>query len=106
MTRFYERLRTLLKDKGITGKEFAEIMEVTTAKAGRWLTGVTDPSFDELIKICKFFNVSSDYMLTGKLSKYELGENDIKFLALTDEEKEYLINFKQFCVQMPASMKV
>lgn len=38
MTKFYERLRTLLKDKGMSGKEFAEEMEVTTAKAGRWLT--------------------------------------------------------------------
>ena len=106
MTKFYERLRTLLKDKGMSGKEFAETMEVTTAKAGRWLTGVTDPSFDELIKICKFFEVSSDYMLTGKLSRYELTESDIKFLALTDEEKNYLISFKQFLAQMPDSMKV
>lgn len=29
---FYERLRNLLKDKGMTGKEFAEEMSVTTAK--------------------------------------------------------------------------
>lgn len=106
MSKFYERLRTLLKDKGMSGKEFAETMEVTTAKAGRWLTGVTDPSFEELIKICKFFEVSSDYMLTGRLSRYELSENDIKFLALPDEEKDYLISFKQFCAKMPASMKV
>lgn len=30
---FYERLRSLLKDKGMTGKEFSEEMGVTTAKA-------------------------------------------------------------------------
>ena len=104
MTLFYERLRTLLKDRGITGKEFSEEMGVTTAKAGRWLTGVTDPSFDELIQICNFFNVSADYMLTGKLSRYELTENDIKFMALSDEEKDYLIAFKQFCKNMPRTI--
>lgn len=104
MTLFYERLRTLLKDKGLTGKEFSEEMGVTTAKAGRWLTGVTDPNFEELIQICEFFKVSADYMLTGKLSRYELSENDIKFMALTDEEKEYLISFKQFCKNMPNTM--
>lgn len=106
MTLFYERLRNLLKDKNITGKDFSETMGITTAKAGRWLTGVTDPSFDELIQICEYFEVSADYMLTGKLSQYELTENDIKFMALTDEEKDYLIAFKKFCKKMPKSMNV
>ena len=104
MTLFYERLRALLKENELTGKEFAEKMGVTTAKAGRWLTGVTDPSFDELVQICECFKVSADYMLTGKMSRYELSENDIKFMALSDKEKDYLIRFKQFCKSMPRTM--
>ena len=104
MTLFYERLRTLLKDRGLSGKDFAEEMGVTTAKAGRWLTGVTDPSFDELIQICKYFDVTADYMLTGKMGNYNLSENDIKFMALSDKEKDYLIRFKQFCASMPKSL--
>ena len=71
---FYERLRNLLKDKEMTGKEFAEEMRVTTAKAGRWLTGITEPSFDELVKICDYFLVSTDYMLKGKLGNFDLSE--------------------------------
>lgn len=54
---FYESLRNFLKDKSMTGKEFFEEICVTTAKAGRWLTGVTEPSFDELIQICDYFKL-------------------------------------------------
>lgn len=32
---FYERLRNLLKDKGMTGKEFSEEMGVINTKGGR-----------------------------------------------------------------------
>lgn len=92
---FYERLRSLLKDKGMTGKEFSEEMGVTTAKAGRWLTGVTEPSFDELVKICDYFQVSTDYMLKGKLGNFDLSEEDIKFLALSKREKKRLMNIEK-----------
>lgn len=92
---FYERLRSLLKDKGMTGKEFSEEMGVTTAKAGRWLTGVTEPSFDELVKICDYFQVSTDYMLKGKLGNFDLSEEDIKFLALSKKEKKRLMNIEK-----------
>lgn len=92
---FYERLRNLLKDKEMTGKEFAEEMGVTTAKAGRWLTGVTEPSFDELVKICDYFLVSTDYMLKGKLGNFDLSEEDIKFLALSKKEKKRLMNIEK-----------
>lgn len=92
---FYERLRSLLKDKGMTGKEFSEEMGVTTAKAGRWLTGVTEPSFDELIQICDYFKVSTDYILRGKLGEFALSEEDIKFLALSKKEKKRLMNIEK-----------
>lgn len=46
---FHEKLGSLLKDKNLTSKEFSKKMGVTTAKVGRWLPGVTEPSFDELI---------------------------------------------------------
>ncbi len=92
---FHVRLRNLLKDNNLTGKEFSEKMGVTTAKAGRWLTGVTEPSFTELVQICEFFHVTTDYMLRGKLGNFDLSESDIKFLALPKKEKDRLMNIEK-----------
>lgn len=96
---FYERLRNLLKDKGITGKEFSKEMGVTTAKAGRWFTGVTEPSFRELIQICDYFKVSTDYMLRGKMGEVNLCEEDIKFLAMDKGLKKKLIGIKELMLE-------
>lgn len=72
------RIRELRSDKKITQEELAKVIGVSTSMVGMYETGARRPSFEVLIKISKYFNVSTDYLL-GRVSKKKLNEWDKKF---------------------------
>ncbi len=74
------KLRALRLERGITQRELAEALNVVTASISSYETGGNYPSADVLIKLCKYFNVSSDYLL-GLSDSREFKMND-----LTDEQ--------------------
>jgi transcriptional regulator with XRE-family HTH domain len=51
------RLKELLKEKGLTGKELAEKVEVSENTISFISTGKTQPRFDLLIKIAEVLDV-------------------------------------------------
>lgn len=57
-----------------------------------WKTGKAKPSTDAIIKIASYFNVSTDFLLTGKTHSSELcqSEQDLlcSFRSLPDSGKE------------------
>jgi len=57
------RLKALRQNKGITQEQLADKIGVTNAAVSRYEQSATYPSVDVLIKLCKFFGVSSDYLL-------------------------------------------
>ncbi len=57
------RLRELRLEKGLRLKDVAEAMGVTLRTISNYEAGIREPSLDMLIKLCKFFEVSSDYLL-------------------------------------------
>lgn len=57
------RLRELRLEKGIRLKDVAEAMGVTLRTISNYEAGIREPSLDMLVKLCKFFEVSSDYLL-------------------------------------------
>lgn len=62
-TKFPERLRELRKEKGITQRELAQHMNVAVSTVTRWELDVQEPDYLTLIKLAKFFEVSTDYLL-------------------------------------------
>ncbi len=58
-----ERLKDLRKDRGLTQKQFAEIMGVSENSISLYERNETTPDDEMKIKIAKFFNVSLDYLL-------------------------------------------
>ena len=82
---FYEKLDEILKKKDLTMNKLAKNAGVAQASTVRWKNG-SIPNADALIKICKYLNVSADYLLdldTGQ-------PPDI----LTAEEEELLNNYR------------
>lgn len=75
---FYTRYEALCKERGFNAqsKEMFEVTGVTTGTISGWKKGV-EPKASVVIKIAKYFGVSTDYLLcidelrNLKLSKHE-----------------------------------
>lgn len=58
-----ERLKEIRIEQGIRLKDVAEQLNVTIRTISRYEDGSREPSLDMLIKFCKLYKVSSDYLL-------------------------------------------
>lgn len=58
-----ERLVQLRKEKGVTLKEVANNIGVTVSAYSNYEQGIRMPSIDIICRICKYFDVTSDYLL-------------------------------------------
>lgn len=65
----YPRLRDLREDRDITQSELAKLLGIHTTQYRRWEIGETEVPTHIVKKLCKFYNVSADYILgfTNKL---------------------------------------
>lgn len=59
----YERIRNLREDRDLTQKEVAQILNCSQQVYSNYELGQRDIPTDILIKISKFYNVSTDYIL-------------------------------------------
>lgn len=66
---FKNRLVKLRKELNLTQEELAKKIGYTRTAISAWEIGRNEPSYDDVIKIADFFNVSIDYLL---------GKSDIK----------------------------
>lgn len=82
---FIEKLETLVKENNLTMNRLAKNAGFSQANTDRWKKG-SMPNTDALIKICKYLNVSADYLL-------DLNETPPPIL--TDQEQELLEHFRQ-----------
>ena len=61
----YERfkIRELRKDKGLTQKQLAELINKSPTGVASWEQGLSEPSVNDIRSLCKIFEVSADYLL-------------------------------------------
>ena len=58
-----EKLKLLRKEKGISQRVVANAIGVTLSAYSNYEQGIREPSNEILIKLCKYFCVTSDYLL-------------------------------------------
>ena len=58
-----EQIKSLRMSKGLNQVEMAKIFGITKQSVSNWENENIMPSVDMLIKIAKFFSVSTDYLL-------------------------------------------
>lgn len=58
-----ERLKQLRLENGLKLKEVATALNVTIRSINRYEDGTREPSVDLIIKFCKLYKVSADYLL-------------------------------------------
>ncbi|WP_144514905.1 helix-turn-helix domain-containing protein [Bacillus pumilus] len=61
-----KRITYLRKQAGLTQVELAKKLNVTRSALSQYELGTREPNYDLLIKIANFFEVTTDYLLTGK----------------------------------------
>lgn len=63
---FYEKLKELRKNRGLTQEELAEELFVSRTAISKWESGGGYPSIDSLKEISSYFSVSIDDLLSGE----------------------------------------
>ena len=84
---FAQRLKEIMKEKKISGKELAEGANTTEATISRYVSGKRSPEILEVLKnAAKFLGVSTDYLLGLTNNPFEKG-------SLPAEVKELLARY-------------
>lgn len=60
------RLRELRASEGITQLQMAEILDISKSNISKYEAGTVEPGIDTIVKIAKFFNVTTDYLFGMK----------------------------------------
>ena len=60
---FGKRLKELRIEKGMTQQQLAEVLGVDRTAVMKWELGERETNFGMLIKIAKYFQVTTDYLL-------------------------------------------
>ncbi len=63
MSIFSIRLRELRTARQLSIQQLSQTIYNTDATISNWENGVNEPKISYLIRLAKFFNVSSDYLL-------------------------------------------
>lgn len=61
-----ERLNTLYSGSGMTQEQIAQQIGTDRKTVCRWIRGEYAPDTAAIIRLCKLFDVSADYLLFGK----------------------------------------
>jgi len=80
-----EQIKRLRTSKKMTQSELSNRINVTKATISAYENGTRQPSYDILIKIAAFFNVSTDYLLG-------LEKPSVNYEGLSDREIRAIMN--------------
>ena len=81
-----ERIRELRQARGLSQVDVAKAMGVTKQSASNWENNNIQPSIEVLIRLARYFYVSTDYML---------GLDDRKYLEVTDLSDREVTHIQQ-----------
>lgn len=60
---FHERLKGLREDRDLSQKEVAEALHIERNTLSCYEIGYREPSFDMLVKIADYYDITTDYLL-------------------------------------------
>lgn len=60
---FCERLKELRQERNLSYRQLAKQTGFSDVALGKWERGIQIPTIQTLITLCKYFNVTADYLL-------------------------------------------
>ncbi len=61
--KIYQRIRDLREDRGLTQTQIADLLNTSQTVYSRYERNERDLPIDYLVTLCKFYNISADYIL-------------------------------------------
>ena len=96
MLKIGNRIRTIRKQKGITGEDLANRLSVTKSTISGWENNRYQPSIDVLIELSIIFNCTVDSLLDINTDDSEKNKLLEIFNNLDEEKKKALLYFAEF----------
>ncbi len=81
-----ERILELMDINNIKASQLTKELEISSSSITDWKKGKAKPSVDAIVKISKYFNVSTDYIIIGSNTS----------TIITESEREMLNLFRKF----------
>ena len=75
---FAVRLKELRKGRGLTQRDMARKFHLSDVGYGGWERGDTEPSIDNVIKLCRLFGCSSDSLIGLEPMRAAVDASDVK----------------------------
>lgn len=92
--KFSNNLRILRAEYNLTQQDIGDIVGLSSQAVSKWENELTEPDNDSLVKLAKYFNVSTDYLLGIKEEKETSAIDNILFSKakdLSDEDKKAVL---------------
>lgn len=77
MPDLYERILEQAKRLGITGKQLGELLGLKKSPLTDWKNHKSNPTLEQLVKLCEIFAISSDYLLFGLVSNLSADQQEL-----------------------------
>ena len=92
-----EKIFKLIEENGITPYRLAKDIGVSMGHIGDWKRGRSSPTSERLVKLAKYFGVSTDYLL-GLSDSPKLSEIQAIFEQLSPDEQQAVLQnlYNQF----------
>ena len=74
MLTYMEKLRGLREDNDLTQSQIAEVLGTSQTMYARYERGANELPIHHLVALCKFYNVSADYLLNTAPDKRRPGK--------------------------------
>ena len=101
MENFGERLKELRLEKGLTQKQLANEIGNTQSAIVYWESNKQEPTISTLKKLCRFFNVSADYLLGleddfgARIPAVPAGAAGVMSDTITHEERTLIEKYRE-----------
>lgn len=93
---FPDRLRTLMRENGVTQQELANSIDKSRPVVGSYANGIANPDLDTLVKIARYFGVSTDYLLgESEYTKPDMAEITVEDIGLSETAVAVLQQYRQ-----------
>jgi len=91
-----QRILDVLEERGKTKTELASVLNASPSLITKWKNAGYMPPVESIVDICKFLNVSIEYILTGNGSSASLDK--IQSPELEKDERELVAYYRRMSI--------
>lgn len=70
-----DKIKKLRKDNNMTQEDLAEKLNVSRQTISKWETNIVIPDANNIVSICKLFNITTDELLDYKIDQFKRKNN-------------------------------